>query len=316
MTRPAVMHVDLDALQHNFSRVRALAPKSKIIAMVKANAYGHGAVRVAQTLVEADAFGVACLSEAVELRRAGLQNRIILMGGFFEPDELQTISELGFEIVVHQFWQIDSLQQAHIAAPIKVWLKINLGMNRLGFVLNDFGEAYTKLSDCKNIIFPINLMTHFADANAHDKAITEWQIKKFYEMTRHLPGERSLANSAGILTFPEAHANWVRPGIILYGVSPFENKVGYDHDLEPVMTLMSKLTAIAQCEKGDCIGYGRAYRCEENMPVGIVAIGYGDGYPRHAKNGTPVLVNDTICPLVGRVSMDMIAVDLRACKQA
>ena len=316
MTRPAVMHVDLDALQHNFSRVRALAPNSKIIAMVKANAYGHGAVRVAQTLVEADAFGVACLSEAVELRRAGLQNRIILMSGFFEPDELQTISELGVEIVVHQFWQIDALRQVHIAAPIKVWLKINLGMNRLGFVLNDFGEAYTTLSDCKNIIFPINLMTHFAEANVYEKTITEWQIKKFYEITRHLPGEKSLANSAGILAFPEAHADWVRPVIMLYGASPFEDKMGYDHDLKPVMTLTSQLMAITQCKKGDRIGYGRIYQCEENMPVGVVAIGYGDGYPRHAKNGTPVLVNDTICPLVGCVSMDMITVDLRPCTPA
>ncbi len=316
MTRPATMHIDLDALYHNFSRVRALAPNSKVMAMVKANAYGHGAVRVAQALAGADAFGVACLEEAIELRNAGLQNRIILMSGFFDPNELPMISELGCEIVIHQFWQIDALQQATVSSPIKIWLKINSGMNRLGFCLNDFGEAYAKLSSCKNIIFPINVMTHFSDADSAEKKKTELQIKKFYDVANNLPGEKSLVNSAGILSFSNASAEWVRPGIMLYGVSPFPDKIGYDHDLKSVMTLTSEVIAISRCKKGDTIGYGSAYQCEENMPVGIVAIGYGDGYPRHAKSGTPVLVNDKICLLVGRVSMDMISVDLRSCADA
>lgn len=313
MNCPTQVHIDANALQHNFHRVRELAPNSKILAMVKANAYGHGIAKVAKILHNADAFGVACLAEALSIRQVNLSNPIVLMSGFVDVNDLAKVIELKCEAVIHNFEQIKILEQERLSQPIKVWLKIDTGMHRLGFMPEDAADAYMRLSNCKNVAMLPKLMTHFADADNMQKITTVKQIKVFNSATKNLSGEKSLANSAAILSFPESHADWVRPGGLLYGVSPLLSKTGEDHNLIPAMTLQSKIIALHYAKKGDAIGYGGIWRCPENMPFAIVGIGYGDGYPRHAKNGTPVLVNGHICPLIGRIAMDMLAVDIRSC---
>jgi alanine racemase len=312
MTYPTKVHIDTNALKHNLKRVRELAPKSKIMAMVKANAYGHGLAKVAQALSDVDAFGVACVEEAAIIRKIGLDNPIILMSGFLDPNDLAEIVKLNCEIVIHNFAQVETLEQINLSKPIKVWLKIDTGMHRLGFAPKDVKDVYVRLSNCENVKSPPNLITHFADADNVNKDITLEQINIFNETTKNLSGEKSLANSAAILSLPQSHTDWVRPGGLLYGVSPLPNDEGGKHNLIPVMTLRSKIIAIHQAKQGDLIGYGGIWQCPEDMPFAIVAVGYGDGYPRHAKSGTPVLVNGQICNLIGRVAMDMIAIDLRA----
>ena len=200
--------------------------------------------------------------------------------------------------------------------PLTVWLKLDTGMHRLGFSREGFHAAYERLMQCPKVNKPIHLMTHLACADEPDSNKTQEQIRLFNEACTHIQeGERSLANSAGILAWPQSHADWVRPGIMLYGVSPFEGKTGQENQLQPVMTLYSEIISIHHYEKGDTIGYGATYQCEKNMTVAAVAIGYGDGYPRHAPSGTPVLVNGQHCKLVGRVSMDMITIDVTACAE-
>ena len=312
MDCPTKVHIDVDALQHNFNRVRELAPNSKILAMVKANAYGHGITKVAKALSGVDAFGVACLAEALSIRQMNLSNSIVLMPGFVNVNDLTKIIELKCEVVIHNFEQIKILEQAHLSHPIKVWLKINTGMHRLGFIPEDVAKAYARLSNCKNVTIPPKLMTHFAEADDIKKTTTVKQIEIFNSVTKNLSGERSLANSAAILSLPGSHVDWIRPGGLLYGVSPLLNKMGKDHDLRPVMTLKSKIIALRYAKKGELVGYGGAWRCPEDMRFAIVGIGYGDGYPRHAKNGTPVLVNGHVCTLIGRVAMDMLAIDIRS----
>ncbi|MGD9108632.1 MAG: alanine racemase [Gammaproteobacteria bacterium] len=312
MDCPTKVHIDVDALQHNFNRAHELAPDSKVLAMVKANAYGHGITEIAKALHNADAFGVACLAEASSIRQVNLSNPIVLMSGFVNVNDLTKIVELKCEVVIHNFEQIKILEQARLSHPVKVWLKINTGMHRLGFVPEDVEDAYVRLSNCKNVAMSPKLMTHFADADDIKKSTTAKQIEVFNSVTKNLSGEKSLANSAAILSFPESHADWVRPGGLLYGVSSLLNKTGEDHNLMPVMTLKSKIITLRFAKKDEAIGYGGIWRCPENMPFAIVGIGYGDGYPRHAKNGTPVLVNGHICPLIGRVAMDMLAVDVRS----
>ncbi len=316
MPRPTSMHIDIDALLHNFNCVQKLAPNSKIISMVKANAYGHGLKRIAKALSMTHAFGVACLEEAKIIRKNGLQNSIVLMAGFFTREDLKEASSISCECVIHELWQIDALCQCDLKNPIKIWMKINTGMNRLGFMPQEVNDFYSRLKNCKNVNGLPRLMTHFADADSPNKSTTKSQINIFNQVTRDLSGEKSLANSAGILVFPKAHADWIRPGIILYGVSPFNDRTGADHNLKPVMTLTSQIISIRKQRKGDAIGYGGVMRCEEDMPIGIVAIGYGDGYPYYAVGGLPTRVNDKVCPLIGRVAMDMLAIDLRACPNA
>lgn len=314
--RAARVELSLAALNHNLKCIRRVAPGRCIMAMVKANGYGHGLETVAATLYNADAFGVACLEEAIRLRDAGIQKRIVLMEGFFERDELGLIAELGLDVVVHQFSQIAILEQQLLPTPLCVWLKVDTGMRRLGFLPAEVAAAWERLHRCPTVAKVDCIMTHFAEADDIDKKTTLQQLNQFIQTTSQFPGKRSLANSAAILAWPETHADWVRPGIMLYGVSPFMDSIGSDHGLKPVMTMVSELIAIRQVSKGDAIGYGGQWVCPEDMPIGVVAIGYGDGYPRHAKNGTPILVNDTLVPLIGRVSMDMLTVDLRRCPQA
>lgn len=310
MSRPTICEIDLAALRHNFKQVRLLAPNSKILAMIKADAYGHGSVKAARALTDADAFGVACIEEALTLRLAGIKQPVVIAQGFYKPEELVLISQHNFEIVVHNQMQVNVLLQQIYLKPITVWLKINTGMNRLGLKPKQAIAAWQQLKNCKSVK-KIRLMTHFSDADDLTKPTMLNQINLFNETISGLLGERTLANSAAILGWPASHADWVRPGIMLYGVSPFAGKTGEDHGLKPVMTLRSEIIAIQELKKGEMIGYGGTWMSPQDMRIGVVAIGYADGYPRSAVNGTPVLVNDQLTQIAGRVSMDMITVDLQ-----
>jgi alanine racemase len=311
MSRATEARLDLAALQSNLQRVRELAPDSRVMAIVKANAYGHGLVRAGLALADhADAFGVASGEEAWALRMAGIQQPITLLEGFFEQDEFGLIDEQRLDLTIHHVWQVNALARAELKQPVNIWLKVDTGMHRLGLAPELVREAYDHLRDSGRVA-EIGFMTHLANADDPDDDTTHQQLQRFNETTAGLEGERTIANSAGIVAWPDSHSEWVRPGIMLYGVSPLVGRQGGDHGLKPVMTLRSRLIAVNYLKKGDRVGYGGTWSCPEDMPVGVVAIGYGDGYPRHAREGTPVLVRDQLVPLVGRVSMDMITVDLR-----
>lgn len=316
MSRPTAMTIDLSALQHNFSVVRKVASHCSIIAMVKANAYGHGIVRVASALTQSDAFGVASLEEAIALREAGVEQPIILMEGVFTEDELPLVAQYNCVLVVHHLPHVEMLAALSGDYTFNIWLKINTGMHRLGVSIEQLPEIYRRLMHCPTVKKPIGLMTHFAEADILESSQTEKQIDLFTQATAAYEGPRSLANSAGILAWPASHGQWVRPGLMLYGATPFKDKIGTDFNLKPVMTLSSKLIAIHHVKTGAKIGYGGTWQAPEEMRVGIVGIGYGDGYPQQAPNGTPLLVNAKRCALIGRVSMDMLAVDLRLCQDA
>ncbi len=311
MSHPLTVELNLSALRHNLKRIRTLAPQSKILAMLKANAYGHGLVPIAQAL-DVEGFGVACSEEALCLRQAGLKQRIVLMEGIFSNDELPLLARYELDTVLHDQRQLSFLSENPLPGPVNVWLKINTGMNRLGFSLKDFSAVFQKLRTCPwlNIVC---LMTHFSNADKLDNPMTAQQIKQFEQVINtfdNKPIKKSLANSAAILAYPDVHADWVRPGLMLYGVSPFLASSGIQLALRPVMTLKSEIIAIHQLALGDRVGYGGTWTAAKPMRVGVVAIGYGDGYPHSAENGTPVLVNGKLVALVGQVSMDMLSVDL------
>lgn len=315
MSRPAKVAINLSALRHNFSRIRTLAPDSRVMAIVKADAYGHGLVRIAQSLEQADAFGVACLEEARELRQAKIQQRIILLEGPYSGEELTKISQLGLDMVVHDLSQLEMLEQNQLNKPVCIWLKLDTGMHRLGFSPDLASQALARLEQSAGVK-EIRLMTHLASANNREDPMTRKQLQCFSQFNENMSLEKTIANSAGILAFPDAHVDWVRPGIMLYGVSPFSDSNGSQEGLKPVMTLQSKLITVRTLKAGDPVGYGATWRCPEDMSVGVVAAGYGDGYPRHAESGTPVLVNGKRVELIGRASMDMLTVDLRSQPQA
>jgi alanine racemase len=316
VSRPAQLQINLSALQHNFKRVKAVAPHSAVMAILKANAYGHGLKKIGLALTEADAFGVACLEEAVMLREAGVKQPIVLLEGFYQASELATISALDLEISVHQHAQLEILEKQTLAKPVAVWLKVDTGMHRLGFAPTEVKTVWQRLRACAAVKPDIRIMSHFARAEEVEHPETFRQITCFAESIAGLSAPCSLANSAGILAWPAAHKEWVRPGIMLYGVAPFADKINADYDLKPVMTLRSEIIAIKNLHKGDTVGYGGTWVCPQDMNVGVIAMGYGDGYPRDAQNGTPVLVNNKAVPLVARVSMDMLTVDLRTQPQA
>lgn len=316
MSRPTSATIHVDALRQNLARIRALAPASRVMAVVKADGYGHGLERVAHALEGADAFGVAALSDAERLRAAGLSKRIVLLSGFDEPGDLALMRRLDVESVLHHDAQVQMLEAEGQAQPLRVWLKLDTGMHRLGFAPGRARELHARLRALGNVDPDIVLMTHFARSDEFEVDVTKRQMQAFDDATRGLDGTRSLSNSAGVLGWPGAHADWVRPGGALYGLSPVTGKTGLDFGLEPAMTLSTRLIAINRIAKGEPIGYGGAYSCPEDMPVGIAAIGYGDGYPRHAAPGTQVLVNGTRAAICGRVSMDLLAIDLRALPDA
>jgi alanine racemase len=316
MSRPTVATIHIDALRHNLARIRSLAPNSRVLAVVKADGYGHGLERVAHALEGADAFGVAAISDAERLRAAGLSQRIVLLSGFDEPGDLPLLRRLNVESVLHHDEQLRMLELDAGGSPLRVWLKLDTGMHRLGFAPDRAIELHRRLSAMPNIDPDIVLMSHFARSDEFDCDATTQQMALFDAATRQLPGSRSLANSAGVLGWTASHLDWVRPGGALYGLSPVAGRSGRDLGLQPAMTLSTRLIAINRVAGGEAVGYGAAYTCADDMPIGIAAIGYGDGYPRLAGSGTAVLVDGQRAPIVGRVSMDLLAIDLSALPQA
>ena len=305
----ATVVINRRALRHNLQRLRELAPASKLVAVVKANAYGHGLLETARTLPDADAFGVARLEEALRLRAGGIAQPILLLEGFFEAADLPVISAQRLHTAVHSPEQLAALEEADLPEPVTVWMKLDTGMHRLG-VLPEQAEAfYQRLSQCKNVRQPVNIVSHFARADEPECGATERQLDIFTTFTEGKPGLRSIAASGGIL--PQSHFDWARPGIILYGVSPLDGgSTGADFGCQPVMSLTSSLIAVREHKAGEPVGYGGTWVSERDTRLGVVAMGYGDGYPRAAPSGTPVLVNGREVPIVGRVAMDMICVDL------
>ncbi len=290
--------------------MRQAAPNSRVWAVIKADAYGHGVAQVALTL-NADGFAVARLDEARRLRDLAVTRPILVMGGVYSGTELEEAARLDLNLALHDERQLGLVADARPARPLKVWLKINTGMNRLGLPADLVPQWLKRLEGCPALDGAPGLMTHLADADDRDDPLTERQCRRLRESPGADGLELNIGNSGGLLGWTAARTDWVRPGIMLYGISPFLNETGVQRDLRPVMTLSAPLIAVNRCRKGERLGYGGTYQCPEDMPVGIIAIGYGDGYPRHAPSGTPVLLNSRRVPLVGRVSMDTIMVDLR-----
>ncbi len=312
MNPAAYAILNLEAVAHNFQKVREAAPRSKIMAVIKGNGYGHGLLAMAGALPHADAFAVARVDEGIRLRKAGIKNRIVVLEGFTATQELEALLIYQLDALVHSFTQLDIFEQRTERAQIAVWLKMDTGMNRLGFKLHDFQAVYQRLQQCSIIKRPIRLMTHLASADDRQDPMTLVQIERFNTTLQGISCERSIANSAGILGWQHALADWVRPGIMLYGISPFPEQTGEQLGLKPIMALHSRLIAVKPVAKGETVGYAGSWVCQQATRLGVVAIGYGDGYPRYAKVGTPVLINGQRVPLIGRVSMDMITVDLNS----
>lgn len=319
MTPAAHVHLDLEAARHNLAQVKRYAPDNKIMAVIKANAYGHGMPRIASALEAADGFAVARVDEGLRLREAGFKQPITVLQGFVCVDELQQLLQYRLDAVIHTSQQIAMLQQqAAGSSTLSVWLKMDTGMNRLGFKGGDFNAAYQQLLSCPQVKQPINLITHFANADDLLDDKTRRQIELFNSAVKDFPGQRSIANSAGIIGWPNVRfdsardkaGDWVRPGLMLYGCSPFAGKTGADFGLKPVMSLHSRLIAVKNVAAGETVGYSGTWQCQTATRLGVVSIGYGDGYHRHTQSGAPVLVGGRRVPLVGRVSMDMITVDL------
>ncbi|WP_370609132.1 catabolic alanine racemase DadX [Klebsiella pneumoniae] len=314
MTRPVVASIDLLALRQNLQIVRRAAPGSRLWAVVKANAYGHGVARVWSALSAADGFALLNLEEAILLREQGWKGPILLLEGFFHADELAVLDQYRLTTSVHSNWQIKALQQAKLRAPLDIYLKVNSGMNRLGFMPEWVHTVWQQLRAISNV-GEMTLMSHFAEAE-NPQGIVE-PMRRIEQAAEGLDCPRSLANSAVTLWHPEAHFDWVRPGIVLYGASPSGQWQDIANTgLKPVMTLRSEIIGVQNLRPGEAIGYGGLYRTTQEQRIGIVACGYADGYPRVAPSGTPVLVDGVRTTTVGRVSMDMLAVDLTPCPQA
>ncbi|OAN19322.1 alanine racemase [Photobacterium jeanii] len=310
--KAATAYINTDALQHNIAQLRVKAPDSKVLAVVKANAYGHGLLPVAQHLAEVDGLGVARIEEALTLRAGGIVKPILLLEGFFSATDLPVLVTNNIHTVVHCVEQLEALEQATLDAPVVVWLKIDTGMHRLGVRPEQFDDFVARLHACPNVAKPLRYISHFGCADDLSSDVTNRQIESFLTLTAGCSGERSLAASAGVLAWPDSRLEWIRPGIIMYGVSPFVEPERYAsaYGMKPVMTLASSLIAVRDVKQGEAVGYGGTWVSERDTKVGVIAIGYGDGYPRSAPNGTPVLVNGRIAPMAGRVSMDMLTVDL------
>ena len=311
MTRPAQAMLDLAALRHNLGVARALAPNSRVMAVVKANGYGHGALVVAQQLAPlADALAVACIEEAVALREAGIAVPILLLQGVFEAAELPLVAELDLWLSITNAQQLAWLEEASLARPLQCWLKLDTGMHRLGVAPAEAAALYRRLRSTPQALPEPVLCTHFAAADDLASDQTREQIALFEQLTAPLPAPRSAANSAGVLAWPEAHYDWVRPGYMLYGNSPMAGAHPNARALRPVMTLQSAVTGLREVAAGAVVGYGATWTATRPSRIATVSVGYGDGYPRHAPSGTPVLVKGYRAALAGRVSMDMITVDV------
>lgn len=304
--------IDHAALRHNLGAVRRYAPESLVWAVIKANAYGHGMVEVAGALRSADGFAVARVEEGIVLRDAGVARPILVLGGANFADELEAAVRRDLELTLHHHDQIALLQRRQSAGVPRVWLKVDTGMHRLGLPPEATGPALRQLRESAGSVRLAGLMTHLANADDLADPLGREQCECLSRLNLGPGLPLSIGNSAGLIGLPQARSSWVRPGIMLYGASPLLGRTAESLGLHPVMTLKTTLISIQQLRRGDRIGYGGTYACPEAMPVGVAAIGYGDGYPRHARQGTPVLVAGRRVPLVGRVSMDMINLDLRS----
>ncbi|MBU3694135.1 MAG: alanine racemase [Rhodocyclaceae bacterium] len=313
MPRPLTARIDHAALRHNLALARALAPQSKLMAVVKADGYGHGLLRVARALRSADAFAVLTLDDAVALRDAGHVQPILLLQGFYEASELPEIAERGLAIVIHEASQLEALLASQPARPIDVHLKMNSGMNRLGLPPHAYADAAARLRAWSGL-GSLTLMTHFATAD--EPAGIDWQMERFHAAAGGLQAPLSLANSAALVRHQAARAEWVRPGIMLYGVAPSVETAPGDLDLRPAMTLTSRIISVQNLGSGEWLGYGGTFTAERPTRVGVVACGYGDGYPRHAGTGTPILVDGVRTRTLGRLSMDSLYADITDLPQA
>lgn len=309
----AVAEIDVVALRQNLFAIRRKTPGCKIMAMVKGNAYGHGIVTISKHLLDADYFGVACIDEALALRHSGIIQPIVLTTGFYDKDDLDILIEHNIQPVIFSDEQIELIKKAKPKNPLNVWLKVNTGMNRLGFSPEGAPAAWQKMYMMKEIA-DIKWMTHFASANVFADPLTESQIELFEIVTQEMETERSASNSAAICQYPEAHYDIVRPGIMLYGVSPIKNNDEHFAELEPVMTLKARVIALNTISMGDSVGYSAKWRAPKASKVALVSIGYGDGYPQAAPEGTPVLVRGKEAEIVGRVSMDTLTIDVSELK--
>jgi alanine racemase len=317
MSDRVVATVDLAAIRHNLQQVRRFAPGSRVMAAVKADAYGHGAVPVARTLEAAgvDALAVACIEEALELREAHVRAPIALLEGILSAEEATLAAYERLQIVLNDFWQIELLESMPASASLQVWFKLDSGMHRLGFPLSAVPRLQAVLERNRGWRF-CGWITHLACADEPDNPMTLEQIAAFDAALAGRPGARSIANSAGLLAWPQARREWVRPGLALYGASPLPAQYGPHLGLKPALTLSSRLIARRDYAAGSGIGYGSAYRCPEAMPVGVAAVGYADGIHRSLASGAPILVRGCRALLAGRVSMDMITLDLRSAPDA
>ena len=308
--------IRLGALKHNLKVIRATAPESRVMAVIKANAYGHGIVAVAQNLPDVDAFAVARIPEAIYLRENGIEVPIVLLSGALDSEELRAAMQWQFELVVHCPEQIELLDSCSGEA-VPVWLKFDTGMNRLGFSPRDAAPLLQRLNSMASVS-EVRLMTHLASADELDNSSTDEQLQRFRSIADEFDGAVSIANSPGILGWPSvtdpqpgfAGESWIRPGIALFGISPFADRTAQDLGLKPVMQFEARLIAVKPLRKGARVGYKGTYESGSDTTLGIISAGYGDGYTRQFRNGTPVLINGRRVPLVGNVSMDMIAVDL------
>lgn len=310
MTRPTFAHINLDALRHNFSLARQYAPDQKIMAMLKADAYGHGAPGCAQALEsQTDAIAVAFIDEALALRKAGIKKPITLLQGIFDQQEIELACQNQLDLVILHAEQAHMLESAEISCRLRIWLKFDSGMHRLGFSADEYAYWYERLNKHPNVS-EVRLMTHFSCADEPENPVTAEQEKFFDKVTKGIDTTYSLANSAAIMAWPSTRRDWVRPGIMLYGVCPFADWRKNHRDLRPVMTLKSVIISTRKLQAGEAVGYGGSWVAPDDCRIGVVSIGYGDGYPRCLPFGTPVLVNGQRVPLVGRVTMDMVTVDL------
>lgn len=317
MYRPAVANIHLHPLSHNYRIAQSLCPTGgQALAVVKADGYGHGAVAVAEALaMDAPAYGVACIEEALELRAAGIAAPILLLEGFFTADEIPLMIEHRFWTMIHCPEQLETLVQqlnnSSVTRPISVWLKVDTGMHRLGFSVEQADTACRQLLSLPNVS-DLCLMTHFANADLEQPTgvSQSQQLQRFQAFANKYSLPTSVANSAAMLSYPNARLNWQRPGIMLYGASPLEKPSSFCQQLQPVMHLESAVIATRWIDSGESVGYGSRFTATQPTRVATVAIGYADGYPRQAREGTPVAIDGKITQLIGRVSMDMITVDI------
>ena len=312
MPRPIRATISAAALAHNLGVARSHAGPAKVWAVLKANAYGHGLQRAARAMAAADGFALLDFADALQLRNAGVDKPILMIEGFFKPEDVSLLTRHRLTPVIHNIEQVETLEKAPPEGALDIYLKVNSGMNRLGFTVDNLRLAWNALQ-AHPAIDSVTLMTHFADADGEGGIAA--QLQWFNELTQPFMSAdavpQSLANSAALLRFPdETRADWVRPGIMLYGCSPFGFKSAADLGLRPAMTLASEIIGVQHLQPGERVGYGMTYEAAQEMTIGIVACGYADGYPRHAPSGTPVLVAGQRAVTVGRVSMDLLCVDI------